>query len=59
MVDPKEASLSAQDEEGTGQGLPPAESVNVSDLTSNILGSRTLTETDLEKSEEDTIERLT
>ncbi|TID15287.1 dicarboxylic amino acid permease [Venturia nashicola] len=52
MVDPKEASLSPNDEEGTGQGLPPAESVGPSDLTSNNLGSQTLTEAGSEKTEE-------
>ncbi|KAE9967229.1 hypothetical protein BLS_006502 [Venturia inaequalis] len=52
MVDPMEASLSPSDEEGTGQGLPPAEWVTPLDLTSNTTGSQRLTGIDLKENSE-------
>lgn len=52
MVDPMEASLSPSDEEGTGQGLPPAEWVTPLDLTSNTTGGQRLTGIDLKENSE-------
>ncbi|QDS74884.1 hypothetical protein FKW77_003610 [Venturia effusa] len=52
MINPKEASLSAQDEEGRGHGLPPADPMGAFDLPSNTIGSQGSSEGVYEKIED-------
>lgn len=51
MVNPKDASLSPNDEEGTGPGLPPAKMMAPRPTHYTLFGQR-LAETDLKKPEE-------